>query len=131
MTMRTLLGSVLFALVLGLNACALRYGEPLASRTAAAAVPWLDRAAYPFESHFLQTDDGAVHYVDEGEPDNPTVVLVHGTPTWSFLYRHMIADLKEDHRVIALDHLGFGLSDKPDVHRTRMPLYGIGTDLFS
>lgn len=41
------------------------------------------------------------------------VVLVHGTPTWSFEYRHLIAGLRADHRVIALDHLGFGLSERP------------------
>lgn len=50
-------------------------------------------------------------YVDEGE--GPPVLLVHGTPTWSFLYRSLIRDLSRDHRVVAPDHLGFGLSEKP------------------
>jgi haloalkane dehalogenase len=55
-----------------------------------------------------------VHYVDEGPPDSDeVVVLVHGTPSWSFEYRHLIPELSKSRRVIALDHLGFGLSDRP------------------
>ena len=72
---------------------------------------WVDRNLYPFESHYIDVDGGRMHYVDEGT--GPVVVLVHGTPTWSFLYRSLIRDLSRDHRVIALDHIGFGLSDKP------------------
>ena len=72
---------------------------------------WLDRGAYPFEPYTFETADGRMHYVDEGE--GPPVVLVHGTPTWSFLWRGLIRALAPDHRVIAPDHLGFGLSDKP------------------
>jgi haloalkane dehalogenase len=52
-----------------------------------------------------------MHYVDEGS--GPAVVLVHGTPVWSFLYRDLIRNLSADHRCIAMDHIGFGLSDKP------------------
>lgn len=72
---------------------------------------WVDESEYPFASHFFETGDGRMHYVDEGH--GPPVVLIHGTPTWSFLYRHLIAGLSPAHRVIAPDHLGFGLSDKP------------------
>lgn len=72
---------------------------------------FVDRAAYPFEDRWLAVDGGRLHYVDEGE--GPVVLLVHGTPTWSFLWRDLVADLSRDHRVIAMDHLGFGLSDKP------------------
>jgi len=61
----------------------------------------VDRAAYPF----------AGHYVDEGA--GSPVVLVHGTPTWSFEWRHVIRALAPFHRVIAPDHLGFGLSERP------------------
>jgi haloalkane dehalogenase len=71
----------------------------------------IDRALYPFESHYLEVTGGRMHYVDEGS--GPVLVLVHGTPTWSFLYRHLIRDLSRTHRVVALDHPGFGLSDKP------------------
>lgn len=52
-----------------------------------------------------------MHYVDEGQGD--TVLFVHGTPTWSFEYRHVIAALSKRHRCIAPDHLGFGLSERP------------------
>ena len=72
---------------------------------------WLDRTLYPFATHRFDTPDGRMSYVDEGE--GPPVVLVHGTPTWSFLYRSVISTLRSRHRVIAIDHLGFGLSDKP------------------
>ena len=72
---------------------------------------WLDRSLYPFTTRTFDTPDGRMSYVDEG--DGPPVVLVHGTPTWSFLYRSLITSLRPQHRVIAVDHLGFGLSDKP------------------
>ena len=72
---------------------------------------WVDRELYPFRPHHLETPDGRMHYVDEGT--GPAVLLVHGTPTWSFLYRDVIRELSRDHRVVAPDHLGFGLSDKP------------------
>lgn len=73
---------------------------------------WIDRGEYPFRSRSFPTQDGRLHYVDEGE--GPPVVLVHGTPTWSFLWRHLIRGLSGSHRVVAVDHLGFGLSDKPE-----------------
>ena len=72
---------------------------------------WLDRSEYPFASHFLDVDGGRLHYVDEG--DGEPIVMVHGQPTWSFMYRHLIRGLSKQHRCIALDHIGFGLSDKP------------------
>ena len=75
---------------------------------------WVDRRAYPFESRFLDLSRGTVHYVDEGPADpDGTLLFLHGNPTWSFLYRHLIRGLREDYRCIALDHLGFGLSDHP------------------
>lgn len=66
---------------------------------------------HPFEPHHLDLPGGRMHYVDEGR--GRPVVLVHGTPTSSFLYRHLIPPLAETHRVVAPDHLGFGRSDKP------------------
>ena len=76
------------------------------------AFGWVDGAQYPFRSRYFETQDGRMHYVDVGR--GPAVVLVHGTPTWSFMYRHVIAGLSRTHRVIAPDHLGFGLSEKPE-----------------
>ncbi len=67
---------------------------------------------YPFDSHFTDLGGFRLHYVDEGE--GAVVVAVHGNPTWSFYYRELIKDLRTDHRVIAPDHMGCGLSDRPD-----------------
>lgn len=72
---------------------------------------WINRRAYPFKSHFYETAAGQMHYIDEGS--GTPVVMIHGNPTWSFLYRHLIKELMPDYRCIAPDHLGFGLSDKP------------------
>ena len=72
---------------------------------------WLDRAGWPYAPRFVALPEGRLHYVDEGTGD--TVVLVHGTPTWSYEWRHVIAALRGAHRMVALDHLGFGLSDRP------------------
>lgn len=66
---------------------------------------------YPFQSHFFQIGEHRLHYLDEGQ--GPCVVMVHGNPTWSYYFRHLVAGLRGTHRVIALDHLGCGLSDKP------------------
>jgi haloalkane dehalogenase len=73
---------------------------------------WVDREAFPFRSRFLEVAAGRrLHYVDEGQGD--VVLFVHGTPTWSFEWRHCIRELSRTHRCIAMDHLGFGLSDRP------------------
>lgn len=72
---------------------------------------WLDRDEYPFAPHFLDVSGGQMHYVDEGS--GSPVVLIHGTPSWSFLYRNVIRRLYGSHRVIAPDLIGFGLSEKP------------------
>ncbi|BDI31093.1 haloalkane dehalogenase [Capsulimonas corticalis] len=72
---------------------------------------WLDRTSYPFESRFFTTRYGEMHYVDEGAGD--VVLFVHGNPTWSYEHRRLIAHLRTKYRCVAVDHLGFGLSDKP------------------
>lgn len=72
---------------------------------------WLDRSQWPWMPRACQLPDGALHYVDEGS--GPTVVLVHGTPTWGFEWRQVIAALSLTHRVVVPDHLGFGLSERP------------------
>jgi pimeloyl-ACP methyl ester carboxylesterase len=66
---------------------------------------------YPFRSHFLRLGEHNLHYIDEGE--GKPVLMLHGNPTWSFYYRHLANALKENHRVIVPDHMGCGLSDKP------------------
>lgn len=72
---------------------------------------WLDRKEYPFASRWVEVEGARMHYLDEGQ--GPTVLMVHGTPTWSFLYRHLVVGLRERFRCVVPDHLGFGLSDKP------------------
>ena len=74
---------------------------------------------YPFTPNYVDVEAvGApplrMHYVDEGPRDGAPVVLLHGEPTWSYLYRNMIAPLAAaGHRVLAPDLIGFGRSDKP------------------
>ncbi|HAD46054.1 MAG TPA: haloalkane dehalogenase, partial [Alcanivorax sp.] len=74
---------------------------------------------YPWAPHYAQVDDGEghemrMHYLDEGERDAPVVLMLHGEPSWSYLYRHMIEPVvAAGYRVIAPDLIGFGRSDKP------------------
>lgn len=76
------------------------------------------RSKYPFDSNWLETPQGRVHYVDEGEQHSSTLLFVHGNPTWSFHWRRFIQALSGTHRCVAIDHLGCGLSDKPQLeHR--------------
>jgi len=72
---------------------------------------WLDREEYPFQSHYFKTAIGNMHYVDEGS--GKPIIFIHGNPTWSFEFRNLIKNLSKNYRCIALDHIGFGLSDKP------------------
>ena len=69
---------------------------------------WLDDELFPFESRFVELDGNVVHYVDEGS--GPILLMLHGNPVWSFVYREVIAVLRERFRCIALDSPGFGLS---------------------
>jgi pimeloyl-ACP methyl ester carboxylesterase len=71
-------------------------------------------AGYPFEPHYVDVDGLRMHYVDEGPRDGEVVLLLHGEPSWSYLYRKMIPILAAaGHRVIAPDLIGMGRSDKP------------------
>lgn len=66
---------------------------------------------FPVEHRFLDLDGARIHYVDEGAGE--TLLLLHGNPSWSFLYRKIIASLKADFRCVALDYPGYGMSDAP------------------
>jgi len=70
-----------------------------------------DPELYPFTSRWFDSSRGRVHYIDEGT--GPVIVFFHGNPTWSFLYRNIIAGLRDRFRCIAPDYLGFGLSERP------------------
>ena len=82
------------------------------------------RQLYPFCSHHYQVGEHRLHYVDEGpgssSPEAPlatnsagTLLMVHGNPTWSFYWRNLCTAWRDRYRVVAPDHLGMGLSDKP------------------
>ena len=70
---------------------------------------------FPFEPHYVEVDEIRIHYVDEGPKDGSEVILLmHGEPSWSFLYRYMIPPLvKAGFRCVVPDLVGFGRSDKP------------------
>ena len=69
---------------------------------------------YAFEPRYAEVDGLRMHYVDEGPPDAPPVLLLHGEPTWSYLYRRMVPVIAgAGYRAIAPDLVGFGRSDKP------------------
>ena len=79
------------------------------------------RSEYPFQGHFLEVEPNVrMNYVDEGphrdhesDSTSSTILCVHGNPTWSFYYRSIITQFSPTKRVVAVDHVGCGLSDKP------------------
>ena len=74
---------------------------------------WLERE-YPFTPQAFSTPGGArMSYVDEGPRDDEAVLMLHGNPTWSFYYRHLVQALAPRQRCLVPDHVGMGLSDKP------------------
>jgi haloalkane dehalogenase len=70
-----------------------------------------DPTTWPYPEHYLLLPDGRLHYTGLGAGD--PVLFVHGTPTWSYEWRHSIAAFGATREVVALDHLGFGLSERP------------------
>ncbi|NIQ36992.1 MAG: alpha/beta fold hydrolase [Proteobacteria bacterium] len=75
---------------------------------------FVDLPDYPFQPHYTEVEGLRIHHIAEGPVDADSVLLMHGEPTWSFLYRHMIPILvAAGHRAIAPDLVGFGRSDKP------------------
>ena len=74
---------------------------------------WLSDEMYPFESRFFTSMSGhRMHFIDEGEGE--PIVFVHGNPSWSFEFRHLIQGLAHRFRCVAPDHVGFGLSSRSD-----------------
>ncbi|MDL1982083.1 MAG: alpha/beta fold hydrolase [Deltaproteobacteria bacterium] len=70
------------------------------------------RHLYPFKPNYMDLDGLKYHFVDEGSGD--PIIMIHGNPTWSFYYRNLVTALSPQFRTIAVDHIGCGLSDKPD-----------------
>ena len=87
---------------------------------------WTFGGAWPYAPKWFEHADGRLHYIDEGPRDARPIVMVHGNPTWAYLYRRFIAAaLDAGYRVIAMDHLGFGRSDKPATPELyRVPTHG-------
>ncbi|NIP32422.1 alpha/beta hydrolase, partial [Candidatus Saccharibacteria bacterium] len=67
---------------------------------------------YPFTSYFFERNGLKYHFIDEGAGD--PIVMLHGNPTWSFFFRTLVKEFSSEYRTIAPDHIGCGLSDKPD-----------------
>jgi haloalkane dehalogenase len=79
---------------------------------------------YPFTPHRLEVRPGiALSYLDEGPRDGEVVVMLHGNPSWSYYWRHLVLGLRDRYRCIVPDHVGMGLSDKPDDARDASPRY--------
>jgi len=68
---------------------------------------------YPFKSNFMDKNGLKYHFLDEGK--GSPVVMIHGNPTWSFYFRNLVKALSTKYRIIVPDHIGCGLSDKPDI----------------
>ena len=73
------------------------------------------RHLYPFESNYLDLNGLKYHFLDQGKGE--PVVMIHGNPTWSFYFRELVKGLSPQFRTIVPDHIGCGLSDKPDIKR--------------
>jgi len=76
------------------------------------------KKGYPFKTPYIDLKGVKYHYLDEGQ-GNPLVML-HGNPTWSFYYRRLVLALKDQYRIIAPDHIGCGMSDKPQKYNYRL-----------
>jgi len=75
------------------------------------------RVEYPFEPHFHALDGAWMHYLDEGARDAAPLLMLHGNPTWSFFYRGLVRAFSDRFRCVVPDHVGCGLSDKPQRYR--------------
>lgn len=71
----------------------------------------MELSEYSYKENYFNCDGNLMHYIDEGSGD--VMVMLHGNPTWSYYYRHLIAHFSKTHRVIVPDHIGCGKSDKP------------------
>ena len=89
------------------------------------------RALYPYESHFETIGGFRMHYLDEGPKDGskPTLLCSHGNPTWSFFFRSVINEFRDQYRVVVVDHIGCGLSEKPSLKKYPYSLGRRGQDL--
>lgn len=98
--------------------------------------PWL-QVQYPFDRHVFDVGGARLNFIDAGQ--GPPVVMLHGNPTWSFFYRNLVLGLQSTNRCLVPDHLGCGLSDKPQdadyslaahIRRTRDWIQSLDIDKF-
>lgn len=92
------------------------------------APAWLDSGEYPFTSRYFTANRQRLHYIDTGEGE--PFLFVHGAPSWSFDFRHVIQSLSAHYRCIAADHIGFGLSDKPENYDYSTPNHSATLERF-
>ena len=85
---------------------------------------------YPFTPKTFDRGDGIqLNYLDEGDADAEPVLMIHGNPSWSYYWRHLVLGLRDSYRCIVPDHIGMGLSDKPDDSRYEYTLQSRVDDL--
>ncbi|GAB3328658.1 alpha/beta fold hydrolase [Larkinella ripae] len=89
---------------------------------------WLDTNEYPFPANFLLINGQQQHYIDVGVGE--ILLFIHGTPSWSFDFRNVIKTLSTHYRCIAMDHIGFGLSDKPETYDYSTQQHAVTLQLF-
>jgi haloalkane dehalogenase len=82
---------------------------------ASTVVPW---EGYPFVPRFVEINGSQLHYIDEGQEEGQVYLFLHGNPTSSYLWRNVVPIVAESGRAIAVDNIGFGRSDKPDIDYT-------------
>ena len=91
-------------------------------------IPPAVRELFPFTSRFFSVGKHRLHYVDEGQ--GPVLLLMHACPLWAFSFREVIRTFSSDYRVIALDQMGFGLSDKPADFDYRLEMHADHLEMF-
>ncbi len=110
----------------------------MSAETTPTVPTWVNRTLFPFASKWMDIDGMRMHYIDEGQ--GPVVLFFHGTPEWSFGWRHLVQYLRSGFRCIATDYPGFGLSDKPSqadysvkaqCHRMKLFIEKVGLTSFS
>ena len=72
----------------------------------------------PYASRWIEVNDAKMHYIETGDPAGEPILLLHGNPTWSYLWRNIMPHLEDSGRVIAVDMIGMGKSDKPEIGYT-------------
>ena len=111
-----LMAAILISTVSGCSTNAAMAKNEMASNKVI-ATEQLARHDFPYKSHFAEILGSKMHFVDTGGDKDP-ILMIHGQPTWSYLWRDIIPQLEQNHRVIAIDLIGFGKSDKPDINYT-------------